>query len=77
MRMLHTSDWHLGRLFFRYASDRRSAHVLDQLIALAVDYKAHVVLVSGDVFDRAVPPVEAVDCSTMCCAGWCWITESR
>jgi exonuclease SbcD len=61
MRMLHTSDWHLGRLFFGTHLTEDQAHVLDQLIALAVDYKAHVVLVSGDVFDRAVPPVEAVE----------------
>ena len=61
MRMLHTSDWHLGRLFFGTHLTEDQAHVLDQLIALAVDYKAQVVLISGDIFDRAVPPVEAVE----------------
>jgi exonuclease SbcD len=61
MRILHTSDWHLGRSFHREGMlDAQSAfvdHVVDVVAAERVD----LVVVSGDVFDRALPPVDAVE----------------
>ena len=60
MRLLHTSDWHLGRLFHGVHLTDDQAHVLDQLVALVRDAKPHVVVVAGDIYDRAVPPPEAV-----------------
>jgi exonuclease SbcD len=60
MRLLHTSDWHLGRSLHR--ADLRAAqetfldHLVDTVRAEGVD----AVLVAGDVYDRAVPPVDAV-----------------
>lgn len=61
MRFIHTSDWHLGRLFhnLHLTGDQRFA--LEGLVALAKDVKADAVVVAGDVFDRAVPPTEAVE----------------
>ncbi len=61
MRFIHTADWHLGRLFFgRHLTDDQ-AHVLDELVRLAKDARAEAVVIAGDVYDRAVPPVEAVE----------------
>jgi DNA repair protein SbcD/Mre11 len=60
MRLLHTSDWHLGRLFHGVHLTEEQAHVLDQIVRVAVEARPDVVLVSGDVFDRAVPPPDAV-----------------
>ena len=61
MRFIHTADWHLGRLFFgRHLTDDQ-AHVLDELVHLAKDARAEAVVIAGDVYDRAVPPVEAVE----------------
>ena len=61
MRFIHTADWHLGRLFFgRHLTDDQ-AHVLDELVHLARDARAEAVVIAGDVYDRAVPPVEAVE----------------
>ena len=61
MRFIHTADWHLGRLFFgRHLTDDQ-AHVLDELVHLARDAQAEAVVIAGDVYDRAVPPVEAVE----------------
>ena len=60
MRLLHTSDWHLGRTLHGVdLLDHQAAH-LDHLVELARDEQVDAVLVAGDVYDRAVPPVEAV-----------------
>jgi exonuclease SbcD len=60
MRLLHSSDWHLGRLFYRAHLTEDQSHVLDQLVSLARDLRPDLVIVAGDVYDRAVPPPEAV-----------------
>ncbi|SPF67892.1 Type 5 capsule protein repressor C-terminal domain [Propionibacterium ruminifibrarum] len=61
MRILHTSDWHLGRTL--HGVDLSDAHerFLDHLADLAAAERVDAVLVSGDVFDRALPPVAAVE----------------
>ena len=60
MRLLHTSDWHLGRSFHREGLlDAQSAYV-DHLVATVREERVDCVLVSGDVYDRALPPVDAV-----------------
>jgi exonuclease SbcD len=60
VRFLHTSDWHLGRSFHRVDLGDAQQEFLDWLVALAAERRVDAVLVPGDVFDRAVPPVEAV-----------------
>ncbi len=60
MRFLHTSDWHLGRQFHGASLTGDQAHVLGQLVNLARDAKVDAVVVAGDLYDRAVPPTEAV-----------------
>ena len=61
MRLLHTSDWHLGRSLHR--ADLRAAQsaFLDHLVDVARAEQVDAVLVAGDVYDRAVPPVDAVE----------------
>ncbi|KYZ75796.1 exonuclease sbcCD subunit D [Anaerosporomusa subterranea] len=60
MRFLHTSDWHLGRIFHGVHLTEDQAVVLDQFVNLVGDSKPDAVVIAGDVFDRAVPPPEAV-----------------
>ncbi len=60
MKFLHTADWHLGRIFHQVHLTDDQAHVLDQVVALAAAERPDVVLVAGDLYDRAVPPPEAV-----------------
>lgn len=60
MRILHTSDWHLGRLFHGVHLTNDQAHVLSQLVQLAKDSQIDAVVVAGDVYDRQVPPPDAV-----------------
>src|SRR5690349_11817803 len=61
MRFIHTADWHLGRVFHQTHLTDDQAHVLDQLIDLIKQEKPDVLLVAGDIYDRAVPPPEAVE----------------
>ena len=60
MRFLHTSDWHLGRVFYNLSLIEDQAWVLDRLVKLAIDERVDAVLIAGDVYDRAVPPTDAV-----------------
>jgi exonuclease SbcD len=63
MRILHTSDWHLGRSLHRADLRAAQAGFLDHLVETVRSERIDAVLVAGDVYDRAVPPVDAV---TMC-----------
>ena len=60
MRILHTADWHLGKIFHNVHLTDDQAHVLEQFVTLAKDARPDAVIIAGDVFDRAVPPPEAV-----------------
>lgn len=60
MRILHTSDWHLGRSLHRVPLIEAQAAYLDHLVATVREHAVDVVLVAGDVYDRAVPPLTAV-----------------
>ena len=60
MRFLHTSDWHLGRSLHRADLRNAQAAFLDHLVETARAERVDAVLVAGDVYDRAVPSVEAV-----------------
>ncbi|MGV1036918.1 MAG: exonuclease SbcCD subunit D [Candidatus Nanopelagicales bacterium] len=60
MRLLHTSDWHLGRSLHGVDLLDAQRAFIDQIVALAQSESVDGVLVAGDVFDRAVPPVETV-----------------
>lgn len=62
MRFLHTADWHLGRTLGGHPLLEDQAHLLlGALIDALRDTSPDALLVAGDVFDRAVPPAEAVD----------------
>ena len=60
MRILHTADLHLGRSLHGQSLLEDQAHVLDQLVSMARETTPDVILVAGDVYDRAVPAAEAV-----------------
>ncbi|MFF3615829.1 exonuclease SbcCD subunit D [Streptomyces sp. NPDC002580] len=60
MRLLHTSDWHLGRAFHRVNMLGAQADFIGHLVTTAREREVDAVVVSGDVYDRAVPPLAAV-----------------
>ncbi|MFJ6571697.1 exonuclease SbcCD subunit D [Streptomyces sp. NPDC091292] len=61
MRILHTSDWHLGRAFHRVGLLGAQTEFIGHLVATAREREVDAVVVSGDVYDRAVPPLSAVE----------------
>ena len=61
MRLLHTSDWHLGRSLHRADLREAQAVFLDALVATVRSERVDAVLVAGDVYDRAVPSLDAVE----------------
>ncbi|HEU4547949.1 MAG TPA: exonuclease subunit SbcD [Microlunatus sp.] len=60
MRLIHTSDWHLGRSFHREDLLGAQARFVDFLVETVRSEQVDAVLVSGDVYDRALPSVDAV-----------------
>ncbi|HET7071848.1 MAG TPA: exonuclease SbcCD subunit D [Nocardioides sp.] len=60
MRILHTSDWHLGRSFHRVGMLEHQAAFVDHLLEVVSSERVDLVVVAGDVYDRALPHVDAV-----------------
>lgn len=60
MKLLHTSDWHLGRSLHGVDLTAAQDGFLAVLVGVVVEHAVDCVVVSGDVFDRAIPPVEAL-----------------
>ncbi|WP_223979744.1 exonuclease SbcCD subunit D [Arthrobacter sp. NicSoilB8] len=60
MRLLHTSDWHLGRSFHGVGMLDAQRDFIDQLVTYVREEAVDVVLIAGDVYDRALPGVDVV-----------------
>ena len=61
MRFIHTGDWHIGKIVndFNLINDQRQ--VLAQLVDILKQQKVDALVIAGDIYDRSVPPVEAVE----------------
>lgn len=64
MRILHTSDWHIGRTFFGEQVSDHLRVVFDALIEMVHTHRVDVVVVAGDIFDTTVPAASAYDMLT-------------
>lgn len=64
MRILHTSDWHVGRTFHGQDLLADQEFVLSALADLVTAHQVDVVIIAGDLYDRAVPSAEAVQVAT-------------
>lgn len=60
MRILHTSDWHLGRTLHGQDLHSHQEDFHAWLVDQVIEHKIDVVVIAGDVYDRAVPPVDSV-----------------
>ncbi|WP_272534873.1 exonuclease subunit SbcD [Providencia sp. PROV212] len=56
MRIIHTSDWHLGQYFFTKNRSAEHQHFLRWLIEQVKQYQVDALIVAGDVFDTGAPP---------------------
>ena len=61
MRLLHTSDWHLGRTLHGADLLEHQGAVLDLVVDAVVQERIDAVVVAGDIYDRSVPPTRAVE----------------
>jgi len=60
MRLLHTSDWHLGRTLHGFSLIDAQRDAVDFLVDQAIARHVDLFILAGDVFDRAVPPIEGL-----------------
>lgn len=60
MKFIHTSDLHLGKRVNEFSLLEDQKYMLGQLLSLAEAEKPELFLIAGDVYDKTVPPVEAV-----------------
>ncbi len=60
MNILHTSDWHLGRQLHGYHLIEDQAYMIEQVLKIIATEKIDVVVIAGDVYDKAIPNEEAV-----------------
>ena len=62
MRFIHTADWHLGRYFHgMHLTEEQRVLLMQEFLPLVRDEKVQAVVIAGDIYDRGIPPVEAVD----------------
>ncbi|MFV7783924.1 exonuclease SbcCD subunit D [Shewanella marisflavi] len=60
MKFIHTSDWHIGRQLHNQSLLDDQRHVLSQIVSLAKTHEVDALIVAGDIYDRSVPPANAV-----------------
>jgi len=61
MRILHTSDWHIGHKLYERSRTEEHRQFLEWLLKVVKDEKIDLLLVSGDIFDSALPSAESID----------------
>lgn len=61
MKLFHTADWHLGKLVQGVYMTEDQRYVLQQLLQSIEAERPDAVIIAGDLYDRAVPPIEAVE----------------
>ena len=61
MKILHTGDWHIGKLVHGINMIEDQKYILRQLVDLIEREKPNVLIIAGDIYDRSVPSIEAVD----------------
>ena len=61
MKFLHTSDLHIGKKIFECSLYEDQRHMLSEIHRIAVEKKVDALVIAGDVYDRSLPPTEAVE----------------
>lgn len=61
MRLLHTADWHLGKTLKGQNLLEDQDFIIKQIFNIIKDEKPDALIISGDIYDRAIPPIDAVN----------------
>lgn len=61
MKIIHTADWHLGKIIYSNYMTQDQEYILDLFLNYLKNNKTDVLIIAGDIYDRAVPPSEAVE----------------
>lgn len=61
MRIFHMADWHIGKLVNGFYMTEDQEYVIEQLYKVIEEKKPDVIIIAGDLYDRSVPPVHAVE----------------
>lgn len=61
MKIIHTGDWHIGKIVNEFSMIEDQRFILQQLIKVIEDEKPQALVIAGDLYDRSIPPVEAVE----------------
>ncbi len=60
MKIIHTADWHIGKLVHKLHMTEDQRHLFNELGEIVRERAPHVLIIAGDIYDRSVPPSEAV-----------------
>ncbi|MGL5755409.1 MAG: exonuclease SbcCD subunit D [Paraclostridium sp.] len=61
MKIIHTSDWHIGKIVNEFSMIEDQKFILNKLTNLIEEENPHAIIIAGDIYDRSIPPVEAVE----------------
>jgi len=61
MKIIHTGDWHIGKIVNEFSMIEDQRYILNSLVTLIKREKPDVLVIAGDIYDRSIPPVEAVE----------------
>lgn len=61
MKIIHTSDWHIGKIVNEFSMLEDQKYILNELLKLVDKEKPNVLVIAGDIYDRSIPPVEGVE----------------
>lgn len=61
MKFIHTADWHLGKLVHGVYMTENQREALEQFVTVVEEEKPDAVIIAGDLYDRSVPPTDAVE----------------
>ena len=60
MKLIHLSDLHLGKRVNEFSMIEDQKFILDQIVTLVKEEKIDVILLCGDIYDKAIPTIEAI-----------------
>ena len=60
MKLLHVADLHIGKIVNEFSMLEDQKYILEQILQTAIVQKVDAILIAGDLYDRSIPPADAV-----------------